>query len=98
MTWQQALAPLADKFVNARDDLPAHYYFHMIHAFEILGYKHPVKEVREWWNALYIRLIEAFHMFAETEEQMDARLDDTVDGWTERMDSAGSLQRDAARG
>lgn len=79
-----------DDFVDSRDELPAHYQTHMMHAFEIVGYKHPVEPIRAFWRTLYVRLAHAYHLWPETEQQLDRRLGDDLDNWRERGDPSSS--------
>lgn len=63
------------EFAHDLDDYPMHWLVHFIHAVEIVGYKHPYEEVREYWSHLYELICEeGFHMNIETEEQLDKRL------------------------
>jgi len=71
-------------YFSKMDSIPLHYYTHFMHAAEIVGYKHPVKEIREFWNKFYLRAVHKLHLFPETEEQMDARLGDSIAGWKAR--------------
>ena len=75
-----------DEFVTARDGMTLHYYAHTMHAFEILGYKHPELVIRQFWHRGYVRMAEALHLWPETEEQMDLRLGDKMEGWVARND------------
>lgn len=84
------LQKVADDYVDSRDELPYHYQTHMMHAFEIVGYKHPEPAIREYWNELYLRLARANHLWEETEAQMDTRLGDNFEGWTARNDRSSS--------
>lgn len=66
-----------DDFAHRLDDYPMHWLVHFIHAVEIIGYKHPDSEVRDWWSDLYTEMChEGFHMNPETEAQLDRRLQD----------------------
>ena len=58
--------------------LPVHYLGHLIHAFEVIGYRHP--DVLEAGPALsaYIDLCDFLHVNAETIEQMTDRLRDVT--------------------
>lgn len=85
---QKLLQKAADDFVDSRDELHAHYQTHMMHAFEVLGYKHPTPWVRDSWNNIYCRMANAYHLWPETEEQMDSRLGDEIEGWVERSDGS----------
>lgn len=84
------LQRVADDFVDSRDELPQHYQTHMMHAFEIIGYKHPDAAIRDYFKELYERLAHAFHLWPETEEQMDKRLGDNEVSWRARMDRSTS--------
>lgn len=84
------LQKVADDFLDSRDELHAHYTGHMMHAFEILGYKHPDETIREYWNEIYLRLARAHHLHEETEAEMDARLGDNMEGWQARNDRSTS--------
>lgn len=79
-----------DSFVTARDGMTLHYFAHAMHAFEILGYKHPDPTIREFWHRAYVRMVEALHVWPETEAQMDARLGDKMEGWQARNDPAAT--------
>lgn len=58
------------------DSLPHHYHMHLVHAAEILGYKHPDNLVQGRWRAFYRRACHDLHMTPENVEQLDKRLDD----------------------
>lgn len=86
----QNLNQAADDFINSRDELPAHYQTHMMHSFEILGYKHPDLDTREFWQQMYVRMAKAYHLWPETEQEMDNRLGDNLEGWEERNDKSST--------
>lgn len=68
---------LIHKFMKFQlDSYPMHWLLHFTHAVEIIGYKHPDKDVRFFWINLYHRIVRAMHMHPETEEEMDNRLVD----------------------
>lgn len=79
---------LVSLYLKATDELPHHFQMHFMHAAEIVGYKHPDAETRQWWHKVYERLVYDLHLFPETEEQMDRRLGDRRDTWLERCDTA----------
>ena len=56
------------------DHYPHHYNMHLIHAIEIVGYKHPVFCHREIWKEFYFRLCRGLHVTPETEGMLDSRL------------------------
>lgn len=68
-------------YLDSRDELPAHYQGHMMHATEVMGYKHSEPYIRSFWNDFYLRLVKALHLNPETEEQMDHRLGDNKEKW-----------------
>lgn len=71
-------------YLRTVDGVPHHFHLHLMHAAEILGYKHPVKEIREGWLTLYRRIVNDAHLFPETEAQMDTRLGDNEGSWRAR--------------
>lgn len=88
--WPEAMQVHVDVFVRARDEMPLHYYSHMMHAFQILGAHHPDEVIRKFWAAIYGRMANALHLWPESPEELDARLGDTEAGWKAREDAAGS--------
>lgn len=77
MTTDEAL----NIYLKCVDEIPHHFHLHFMHAAEILGYKHPVTLVRQWWNHCYRRIVNDAHLNIETEEVMDKRLGDNRDDW-----------------
>lgn len=75
------LESAAKAYIDARDELPAHYQGHMMHAAEIMGFKHEDPLVRAFWRDLYERLARGHHLNPETEEQMEHRLGDDKEKW-----------------
>lgn len=84
------LQKVADDFLDSRDELLTHYQVHMMHGFEIVGYKHPEESVRDYFNSVYERLAKAYHLWPETVEQMDLRLSDNFENWVARNDISTS--------
>jgi hypothetical protein len=60
--------------LRSHDQYPVHYIMHVLHATEIIGYKHPDDRVADRWRWFYSNLARCFHLNPETEEQLDARL------------------------
>jgi hypothetical protein len=87
-TWQQKMDKLVDGYIKRLDALPHHSSMHFLHAVEILGYKHPDVDIREWWCKLYLRLVGDLHLHPETEDELDRRLGDSRSGWLEKADPA----------
>ncbi len=65
-----------EQFFLHADDLPHHFYMHLIHGAEILGYKHPDERFRMRWHDFYRQCVKEFHLAPESEPEMDARLSD----------------------
>lgn len=74
-----------DKFVEIYlrhvDELPHHFQLHFMHAAEILGYKHPDSDVRGFWRACYLAIVNDAHLRPEDEATMDRRLGDVEQQW-----------------
>jgi hypothetical protein len=56
------------------DHYPVHYLLHLLHGAEIVGYKHPDPGLRRHWRWFYVNLANCFHLFPETEYDLDERL------------------------
>jgi len=67
------------QFTQSFDEYPIHFVLHLIHAAEVVGYKHPVFEVSSLWFRFYFKLVKAMHLFIEQEEQLDLRLSDDLE-------------------
>lgn len=84
MLWPKSLAELEDgrkRFFDASfDHYPMHWLTHFTFAAEILGYYYdgryydPRIDVREFWLGVYLKIVRKLHMYPETKEQLDARL------------------------
>lgn len=72
---------VADDYIRTLDEIPHHFQLHLLHAAEILGYKHPDQGIRNWWFAFYVKLCSDMHLMPEAEEQMDYRLGDNERQW-----------------
>ena len=86
--WSDRMQVHVNDYLRQVDMLPHHYQMHFMHAAEILGYKHPNMTIRMFWNRLYLRLVNDFHLHPESEAEMDSRLGDSRAGWLERADPA----------
>lgn len=60
--------------LSAWDHMPLHWAMHMLHAIEIVGYRHPDYEVKNWFTGLYYRLCKGMHVIPELKEEMIRRL------------------------
>jgi hypothetical protein len=56
------------------DHYPHHYLMHLLHAMEIIGYKHPDSKTRFLWYDIYSAMCISLHMNPEREDQLDSRL------------------------
>lgn len=86
--WESNLDDIVSGYMRTLDAIPHHFQIHFMHAVEILGYKHPDGRTRNWWHALYRRLVNDLHLHPETEPEMSARLGDSREGWIQRADKA----------
>lgn len=86
--WLPAMDEVVSQYLRSLDALPHHFQMHLMHAAEILGYKHPDEAIRGWWRRTYHRLVNDLHLWPEEEELMDARLGDNRAAWLARNDAA----------
>ncbi len=63
-------------FFDHVDELPHHYYMHLMHGAQIAGHKHSIGLFRERWGSFYQRCCRDLHLHPETEAEMDRRLGD----------------------
>lgn len=84
--WPEYITHVSDAYMEARDELPHHFQMHAMHAFEIVGYRHPDARVRQYWYDLYLRVVQAMHLWPEILHDMDTRLSDDVSAWQARAD------------
>lgn len=87
-TWRDRMDDVAADYLRELDAIPHHFQLHLLHSVEIVGYKHPDAAIRAWFRDLYLRLVHDMHLFPESEEQLDDRLNDTRSGWLARADVA----------
>lgn len=73
---------LADSFVaELQRDLEyttVHYYSHVLHTLEIIGYKHPSEDVRDIARQLYGILCFELHVIPESISMLEQRLADVT--------------------
>jgi hypothetical protein len=63
-------------FLKDWDRYPVHFLHHLMHACEVAAYKHPDPVLAGAFMSVYRGLILNLHVTAETEAEMDSRLDD----------------------
>lgn len=86
--WEPLMHGIVGHYLRELDAIPHHFQLHLLHAAEIVGYKHPDRRIRDWWRQTYERLVHDMHLWPETEDQLDRRLGDNRDQWLERNDVA----------
>lgn len=86
--WRPLMSDRVSEYLRELDAIPHHFQLHLLHAVEILGYKHPDDDVRTWWRETYLRLVHDMHLWPETEDQLDLRLGDDRGQWLARNDVA----------
>lgn len=86
--WEAAMDEHVSQYIREVDAIHHHFQMHLMHAIEILGYKHPTIRTRLWWLGVYERLVNALHLHPESEKEMDLRLGDSRSGWLARSDKA----------
>jgi hypothetical protein len=67
---------MCKEFFDNVDEIPHHYYAHLMHGAQIIGYKHPTEIYRKRWDEFYWWCCKDLHLNPETESQMDRRLGD----------------------
>ena len=53
---------------------PLHWFSHLMHCFEVVGYRHPDKITAGIANKIYFRLVDSLHLNQETREEIIAHL------------------------
>lgn len=86
--WETGMNGVVDNYLQDLDAIPHHFQLHLMHAVEILGFKHPDSRTQAWWKSLYYRLVNDMHLHPESEQEMDDRLGDDRSGWLKRADPA----------
>lgn len=71
--WEEAIC---QDFFNNVDCIAHHYYMHLMHGAEIIGYYHPHEIFRERWKYFYFECCSNLHLYPETGVQLTARLND----------------------
>jgi hypothetical protein len=79
-------------FLNDWDRYPVHFLHHLMHACEVVAYKSPDHFMASACKMVYRGLIQNLHVNPETEQQMDARLNDGRANDERLADACGLLQ------
>jgi hypothetical protein len=72
---------LFDEYFDSHDEVPHHFHMHLVHASEVLAYKHPNKDIARNWEWFYKKAARDLHMHLETAQEMDYRLGDSQGQW-----------------
>lgn len=59
---------------SALGHYPLHWVTHVMHAAEVIAYRHPIDGMRKAWTFLYVDLCRTLHVKPEFKEEMIARL------------------------
>lgn len=81
--WEGRMDDVVTEYMHYTDEIPHHFQLHVLHASEIMGYKHPDRRIQEWWLKTYYRLCNDMHVRPEAEADMDYRLGDSERQWRE---------------
>jgi hypothetical protein len=72
--FMRSTPPIEPWAPSALEHYPLHWYVHVMHAFEVVGYRHPVSAQRAASGEIYERMVEALHLRSESRPQMIERL------------------------
>jgi hypothetical protein len=68
--------PVSDFKASSLGHYPQHWVAHVMHACEVLGYRHPVPIVRDQWLMIYLLFCKGFHVPAESFEEFAERMNE----------------------
>ena len=63
-----------NQFFESVDEYPLHWFLHMMHGAELLGYEHPRALVRAFWGRVYNKICKDLHVGEESATRMRRRL------------------------
>lgn len=70
--------PPIEKFQRDLEYCTMHYYCHLMHALEIIGYNHPEEKTKDIALGYYAAMVEFQHLNPETKEELNKRLEDKI--------------------
>lgn len=79
--WEEHMVSVAKAFIGSQDSLPLHYYLHVLHAIEIVGYKHSDIRVANFWHHIYFVMAHDLHLCVESQDNLNRRLNDNEAQW-----------------
>lgn len=71
-----AWAKVLREFQDVEDELPLHYYTHLMHGAQVVAYKHPESLFQRRWLSFYLQCCDYLHVPPENIWNMDRRLND----------------------
>lgn len=86
--WREGMNERITEYLRALDEVPLHFHLHLMHAIEIVGYKHPNDNIGNWWFSVYKRFAKDLHLAPEAESSLDERLGDNRADWLKHGDEA----------
>ena len=75
---EEAYSSQIEDFFNDMDHYPVHWFMHLLHAAEIVGYKCPDLDTKQFWRKFYLRGVHELHLSPESRVSLDERLKDNV--------------------
>lgn len=74
----------ANLFLKSIDHYPNHWLFHFMHAVHVMGLYLP-GDKGDWWLALYQRLVSKLHLWPESKDDLDRRLNADEDSFRKQQ-------------
>lgn len=62
--------------VSALGHYPQHWVAHLMHACEVLGYRHPDELERRTWNLIYRKFCHGYHVEPESPAMFESRMNE----------------------
>lgn len=78
----QSFLNIVADYLASVDEVPHHFHLHLMHAAEIIGYKHPNQDISREWRHFYRFMVRDMHLLPECLDDMDYRLGDNQEQWT----------------
>lgn len=75
---------LRNDYLHNVDEVPHHFHLHLLHAAEIIGYRHPNQTISMWWWDFYTLGVNDMHVRPEPLPEMMVRLGDSEEAWKAR--------------